>query len=58
MFQHHHRKDGTPAGTNAPHAAFPWATLLESFSADYIKRHPYFVQIDICAQTADEHRSW
>ena len=39
-------------------AGFPWDTLLESSTREFFSKFPYYVQIDIKAKQAEDHRIW
>ena len=55
MFQAHHKENPT---SNPSTNAFPWRTLCTPAVTDFFSRHPIYIQVDISAYSADDHRSW
>lgn len=37
---------------------FPWNELFESSTTEFFKKYSRYIQVDICAQSADDHRNW
>ena len=56
MFQAH-KKENSTNKSSIP-KAFPWRTLCSPAVTDFFSRHPIYIQVDISAYSADDHRSW
>jgi poly(A) polymerase len=41
-----------------PHQSILWNTLFASVATDFFQLFPRYIQIDVIAQTAEEHRLW
>jgi poly(A) polymerase len=52
MFQQHR------SGGGEKEPPFPWRSLCSPAVVDFFTRHPRYIQIDISAYSADDHRSW
>lgn len=49
-------QDGEPTVAKTP--KFPWGILCASSDLEYFQSHSRYVQVDISASTADDHRAW
>ena len=45
-------------GHNSNSTTFPWAALFEASTAEFFRKYSRYIQVDICAQSADDQRNW